>query len=67
MELHLFLTSAPDDGEWSISHTGRFTPAKNPGTHCIGGSVGPKVSTYFLEKSKIYVTYQEANPRPSSP
>jgi len=25
VDLHLFLTSAPDGGEWSFSSSGRFT------------------------------------------
>ena len=30
-------------GGWSMPHPGRFTPTgKRPGTHCIGGWVGPR-------------------------
>jgi hypothetical protein len=37
------LTSALDGGEWSASHLGRFTPRERaPGTHWIGGWVGPR-------------------------
>jgi hypothetical protein len=37
------LTSALDGGEWSASRPGRFTPReRNPGTHWIGGWVGPR-------------------------
>jgi hypothetical protein len=37
------LTSALDGGEWSASHTGRFTPRERaPCTHWIGGWVGPR-------------------------
>jgi hypothetical protein len=37
------LTSALDGGEWSVSRPGRFTPREGaPGTHWIGGWVGPK-------------------------
>jgi hypothetical protein len=37
------LTSELDGGEWSASRTGRFTPRKRaPGTHWIGGWVGPR-------------------------
>jgi hypothetical protein len=36
------LTSALDEGEWSASRPGRFTPRERaPGTHWIGGWVGP--------------------------
>jgi hypothetical protein len=37
-----FLTSELVGGEWSASHTGRFTPPQEraPGPHCLGGRVG---------------------------
>ena len=35
-------TLALDGGGWSMPHPGRFTPGKDPGTHCIGGWVGPQ-------------------------
>jgi hypothetical protein len=36
-------TSALYGGEWSASRSGRFTPRKRaPGTHWIGGWVGPQ-------------------------
>jgi hypothetical protein len=38
-----FLTSVLDGGEWTASRHGHFTPeGKAPGTHCIGGWVGPR-------------------------
>jgi hypothetical protein len=37
------LTSGLDGGEWSASRLGRFTPRERaPGTHWIGGWVGPR-------------------------
>jgi hypothetical protein len=37
------LTSALDGGEWAASRPGRFTPRERvPGTHWIGGWVGPR-------------------------
>jgi hypothetical protein len=40
-----FLTSALDEGEWSASRPGRFTPGERfLGTHWIGGLVGPTAS-----------------------
>jgi hypothetical protein len=37
------LTSTLDGGEWSVSRPGRFTPReRGPGTHWIGGWVGPR-------------------------
>jgi hypothetical protein len=35
-------TSALDEGGWSTSRPGRLTPGERPGTHCIGGWVGPR-------------------------
>jgi hypothetical protein len=37
------LTSALDGGGWSKPLPVRFTPRKEPGTHCTGGWVGPRV------------------------
>jgi hypothetical protein len=38
-----FLASALGTGEWSVSLPGRSTPEeKIPGTHRIGGWVGPR-------------------------
>jgi hypothetical protein len=40
-----FLTLALDGGEWSVSHSGHFTPGEiAPGTYWIGGWVGPTAS-----------------------
>jgi hypothetical protein len=38
------LTSALEGGEWSASRPGRGLPPgkEPPGTHCIGGWVGPR-------------------------
>ena len=36
------LTLALDGGGWSVPHPGRFTPPESPGTHFIGGWVGPR-------------------------
>lgn len=30
MQVQLFLISAPDGGEWLVSHTGRYPPTKGP-------------------------------------
>jgi len=50
-EIHSFLTSALDGGEWSGSRTGRFTPGKiNIGTHWIGGWLGPRVGLEAVVK-----------------
>jgi hypothetical protein len=46
VQFHSFLTSATDESEWSTSRVGRFNPAKKkkPGTHWIGGWIGPTAS-----------------------
>jgi hypothetical protein len=50
----IFLTSALDGGEWSASHPGHFTPEERaPGTHCIGGWVGPRTGLDDVEKRKF--------------
>jgi hypothetical protein len=50
----LFLTSTLDGGEWSASRLGRFTPGEEaPGTHWIGGWVGPRAGLDALDKRKI--------------
>jgi hypothetical protein len=49
-----FLTSALVQGEWSASRPGRFTPGERaPGTHWIGGWVGPRASLDDVERWKF--------------
>jgi hypothetical protein len=58
------LTSALDGGEWSASRPGRFTPGERaPGTHWIGGWVGPRAVPYAVVKRKIPSSRRELNPR----
>jgi hypothetical protein len=48
------LTSALDGGEWSASRPGCFTPkGRAPGTHWIGGWVGPRAILDAVVKRKI--------------
>jgi hypothetical protein len=48
------LTSALDGGEWSASRRGRFTSRERaPGTHWIGGWVGPRAVLDAVVKRKI--------------
>jgi hypothetical protein len=64
VELHAFLASALDGGEWSVSRPGRFTPReRDPGTHWRGGWVGPRVVLDTVVKRKIPSLRQESNPR----
>jgi hypothetical protein len=47
-------TSTLDGGEWSASRPGRFTPRERaPGTHWIGGWVGPRAVLDAVAKRKI--------------
>jgi hypothetical protein len=50
--IQFFLTSALVEGEWSASSPDRFTPPP-PGTHLIGGWMGPRAILYDVEKRKF--------------
>jgi hypothetical protein len=53
VQLHSFLTSAPDGGERSNSHPGRFNPEDIIlGTEGIESWVSPKAHLHILEKGK---------------
>jgi hypothetical protein len=59
-----FLTSALDGGEWSASRPGRFAPReKAPGTHWIGGWVGPRAVLDAVVKRKVPNPRRKSNPR----
>jgi hypothetical protein len=54
MYWHGFLTSALVTGEWSASRPGCFTARERaPGTHWIGGWVGPRAGLDGVEKRKF--------------
>jgi hypothetical protein len=58
------LISALHGGEWSASSPAAFTPRKRaPGTHWIGGWVGPRDGPDAAVKRKIPNPRQESNPR----
>jgi hypothetical protein len=58
------LTSALDGGEWSASRPGRFTPRERvPGTHWLGGWVGPRAVLDAVLKRKIPSLRRESNRR----
>jgi hypothetical protein len=62
--LHTFLTSALDRSEWPASRPGHFTPRERvPGTHWIGGWVGPRAVLEAVVKRKIPSPRRESNPR----
>jgi hypothetical protein len=50
--LNSFLTSTLEGGVWSASHPGRLYPRERPGTHCIGGWVGPGAGMDRCGKSR---------------
>jgi hypothetical protein len=52
--IHIFFTSTLVGGEWSASRPSRFTPGERaPGTHWVGGWVGPRASLDDVEKRKF--------------
>jgi hypothetical protein len=54
VKIHIFLTSALVAGEWSTSHTGRFTPGeRGHGAHWRGGWVDLRAGLDDLEKRKF--------------
>jgi hypothetical protein len=54
--IHVFLTSALVGGELSTSRLGRFTPGERaPGTHWLGGWVGPRTGLDDVEKIKFMI------------
>jgi hypothetical protein len=54
--IYVFLTLALVGGEWTASRHGRFTPGeREPGTHCIGGWVGPRTGLDDVEKRKFLI------------
>jgi hypothetical protein len=68
IQIHIFLTSALDGGEWSASRPFRFTPGKRaPGTHWIGGWVGPTAGLDNVEKILDPTRTRTPTPRSSSP
>jgi hypothetical protein len=63
-----YLTSALDGGEWSALRPGRFTSRERvPGTHWVGGWVGPRAGLDAVVKRKIPSPYRDSNPLSSSP
>jgi hypothetical protein len=52
--IHVFLTPALVEGEWSASRPGRFTPGQRaPGTHWVGIWVGPRAVLGDVEERKF--------------
>jgi hypothetical protein len=59
----IFLSQGKRD-EWSASRSGRFTPTERaPGTHWIGGWVGPRAILETAVTRKIPSPRRKSNPR----
>jgi hypothetical protein len=57
VELHAFLNSIQDRGEWSALLSGRFTlGVRAPGIHWIEDCMGSRVGLDVMEERKIPVT-----------
>jgi hypothetical protein len=53
--IHIFLISVLVEGEWSASRPGRSTAGERaPGTHWIGGWVGPRAGLDEVKKRKFF-------------
>jgi len=53
VQLHAFLSSALDGGEWSASHSGRFTyGVRDPGSRWIGSWVRRRAGLDAVAKRK---------------
>jgi hypothetical protein len=56
VQIHIFFTSTLAGGEWSASRPGRLTLGERaPGTHWIGGWVGPGAGLDNVEKRKFLI------------
>jgi hypothetical protein len=52
-----------DGGEWSVAPFGCFIAGETaPGTHFIGGWVGPRAGMDSMEKRRIFYPFRESNP-----
>jgi hypothetical protein len=62
--MSLSLSSALDGGWWLTPRSSRFIPGKDPGTHCIGALVGPRIILGGSGKSR---PHQDSIPGPPNP
>jgi hypothetical protein len=55
VKIHVFLTPALVEYDWSASRPGRFTPDERaPDTHWIGGWVEPRTGLDDMERRKNF-------------
>jgi hypothetical protein len=63
VQIHIFLTSALDRGEWSASRPGRVTPGERaPGTHWMGGWVDPRAGQDDVKRKFLTLPGLELRP-----
>jgi hypothetical protein len=62
VQLHPFLISALDGGEWITLLSDSFTLRKEPGTHQVGDWVGPRAGLDVSEKSKRFFLCRSSKP-----
>jgi hypothetical protein len=63
VQIRIFLTSALVGGEWSASRPACFTSGERaPGTHWIGGWVGPRRSGQRAERKFLILPGLELRP-----
>jgi hypothetical protein len=68
LQLHAFLISALDGGEWSTSGPGPFiSRERDSDTHWIGSWVGSRADVGAVVKKKIPSPCRDLNPRSSNP
>jgi hypothetical protein len=61
--LHAFLTWTLDEGEWTASHTDRYTPGeRTAASHWIGDRVGPRAGLDSM--ARIEPQSPSASPAP---
>jgi hypothetical protein len=66
VQIHVFLISVLDEGEWSASRPGRFNIGERAlGTHYIGGWLDPRTDLDDVEKIKS-CPYRDSNSDPSA-
>jgi hypothetical protein len=58
IQIHIFLTSAPDGGHCSASRPVRFTPRERAsGTDWIGGWVDPRAGMDDVKRRKFFFLF----------
>jgi len=59
VQVHAFLTSALDGGEWSASRSGLLVPWKVPSNHCIEECVGPRAGVCAVSRTNNFPALPE--------